>query len=51
MFKFCFKLSMFLKLSNLSSTDVLEEEGGGQQVSCLVAKQAMEFPLVLASIY
>ena len=31
---------------------VLEEEegeGGGQQASCLVAKQALEFPLVLAS--
>ena len=27
-----------------------EEEGGGQQDSCLVAKQAVEFPQVLASI-
>ena len=24
--------------------------GGGQQASCLVAKQAMEFPQVLASL-
>ena len=43
---------MFLKLSKLSSTGVLEEEGGGggQQATCLVAKQAVEFPQVLASL-
>ena len=36
----------------LSSPGVLEEEGGGgQQASCLVAKQAVEFPQVLASFY
>ena len=33
---------------------IMEEEegggGGGQQASCLVAKQAVEFPQVLASI-
>ena len=41
---------MFLKLSKLG---VLEEEGGGRggatQATCLVAKQAVEFPQVLAS--
>ena len=43
-------MSMFLKLSKLSSMGVLEEGGGGQQASCLVvAKQAVEFPQVLAS--
>ena len=46
---------MFLKLSKLSSTGVLEEEGGagggGQLATCLVAKQAVEFPPVLASLY
>ena len=43
---------MFLKLSKLSSTGVLEEEGeeeeeeggGGQQATSLVAKQAVEYP-------
>ena len=28
-----------------------EERGGGQQASCLVAKQAVEFPQVLASLH
>ena len=42
-------ISMFLKLSKLSSMGMLEEEGGGSmQASCLVAKQAVEFPQVLA---
>ena len=44
-----FLLSMFLNLSKLSSLGVLEEGGGGQQASCLVAKQAVVFPQVLAS--
>ena len=41
-------------LSKLTSMGVLEEEGGGggggggQQATCLVAKQAVEFPQVLA---
>ena len=29
----------------------MEEEGRGAQASCLVAKQAVEFPQVLASTY
>ena len=28
-----------------------EGGGGGQQASCLVAKQAVEFPQVLANVY
>ena len=45
---------VFLKLCKLSSTGVLEEGvgatvGGGQQATWLVAKQAVEFPQVLAS--
>ena len=45
-----FLLSMFLNLSKLSSLGVLEGGGGGgQQASCLVAKQAVVFPQVLAS--
>ena len=39
---------MFLKLIKLSFTGVLEEEGG-QQATCLVAKQAVAFPQVLGS--
>ena len=38
------------KAEHASSTSVLEEEeeeGGGQQASCLVAKQAVEFPQVI----
>ena len=46
------KLSMFQKLSmflfKAEHAGVLE--GGGEQASCLVAKQAMEFPQVLTSI-
>ena len=42
---FCFKLSMFLKLSKKG---VLEEGVGGQQATSLVAKQAVDFPQVLA---
>ena len=41
---------MFLNLGMLSK-HVIEWEGGGQQASCLVAKQAVEFPQVLASMY
>ena len=41
---------MFLKLSKLSSVGMLEEKGGGgQQATCLVAKQDVEFPQILAS--
>ena len=39
------ELSMFLKLCKLSSTGMLEEE----EPTRLVAKQAEEFPQVLAS--
>ena len=46
---FCFKLAEHV--SKLSSMGVLEEEEGGQQATCLVAKQAVEFPQVLASGY
>ena len=43
---------MFLKLSKLSSMGVLEGGGGGgQQATCLVAKQAVEFPQVLAIVH
>ena len=38
--------SVFEKLSKHSSMGVLEEEGA----SCLVAKQAVGFPQVLASV-
>ena len=41
---------MFLKLSKLSSVGMLEG-GGGQQATCLVAKQAVEFLQVLADLY
>ena len=42
---------MFLKLSKLPPRVLEEEGGGGQQASCLVAKQAVKFPQVLASLY
>ena len=46
---FLLKLNMFLKLNKLSSSGMLEEEGGGeQQATCYVAKQAVEFPQILA---
>ena len=51
-------LSMFLKLSMLPPRVCWRRRGGGgggggggQQASCLVAKQAVEFPQVLASTY
>ena len=46
-------MSMFLKLSKLSSTGVLEGGGGGGGggLTGLVAKQAVEFPQVLASVF
>ena len=43
------KLSMFIKLSKLSSTGVLGGGGGGQQATYLVAKQAVEFPQILSN--
>ena len=46
---YCFWLSMFLKLSKLSSMGVLEEEEGGGGDNRL-AKQAAEFPQVLACV-
>ena len=50
-----FKLSVFLKLSKLSSMVVLEAWGGGGATgflfSVVIAKQAMEFSQVLASNY
>ena len=54
-------IKVFSVFSKLSSMGVLEEEGGGwggvggggggggQQATCLVAKQAVEFPQVLTS--
>ena len=49
---------MFLKAERASSTGptpyklhVMEEGGGGKQASYSVAKQAVEFPQVLASSY
>ena len=33
------------------ATGLLNEGGGEQQASCLVAKQAVEFPQVLTSLY
>ena len=38
------------KAEHVSSKDVLEEGGGGKQVTCLVAKQAVKFPQILASV-
>ena len=42
---------MFLKLSKLSSTGVLEEGGGATGFQFIVAKQAVEFPQVVTSTY
>ena len=45
-------LSMFLRLSTLPPRVCWRRRGGGKQASCLVAKQAVEFPLVaMASVY
>ena len=49
-------LSMFLKLSTLPPWVCWRRKGGGggggggQKASCVVAKQAVEFPQVLASL-
>ena len=41
---------MFLLYAEHVSAGMLEEGRGGEQTSCLVAKQAVEFPQVLASM-
>ena len=46
---FCACFEHVSKAEHASSMGVLEEEGGSNRLLGLVAKQAMEFPQVLAS--